>query len=309
MITLPPLPRIHWQKKGLIIRPDRRRWWMQTHAMLPTPERRGDRHIRLYFGGRNAANQSHIGHVTIDLDRPAEILAISEEPVLAPGRLGTFDDQGVLPSCVIQRDSLIILYYIGFKPGGTTRMDLFGGLAVSTDGGASFQRWSEAPILERCKVNPFINTAPWVVPTNTGWRMYYVAGVEWVHADLPRYNIQMAESADGWHWVREGRVAIDFAPGENALARPYVIEDRGVMRMWFSAKGDAYRPVYAESHDGLTWTRRPSGADLDPGASGPDREMICYPVVLRHRDHYIMYYNGNGYGREGICLAIGQELG
>jgi hypothetical protein len=291
-----------WKKLGPVIRPDPDLWWCRTHAMLPTPERLGGSLVRIWWGGRNDANQSHIGWSLIDLERPDVVLETALEPELAPGRLGTFDDNGVLPSCVIHTGSETRLYYIGFKPGGTTRMDLYGGLAVKPDGAAAFERWSEAPIIERCKVNPFINTAPFVVKTPVGWRMYYVAGVEWVHRDLPRYNIQIASSRDGLNWQRKGRVAIDFEPGENALARPYVWHDGGMWSMWFAAKGEAYRQKQAVSQDGLNWTRAdPPG--LEPGTR-EDSEMIEYGVVLTHKGQRIAFYNGNEYGKGGVLAAV-----
>lgn len=291
-----------WKKLGPVIRPDPDLWWCRTHGMLPTPERLGGSLVRIWWGGRNDANQSHIGWSLIDLERPDVVLETALEPELAPGRLGTFDDNGVLPSCVIHTGSETRLYYIGFKPGGTTRMDLFGGLAIKPDGAAGFERYSEAPIIERCKVNPFINTAPFVVKTPVGWRMYYVAGVEWVHRDLPRYNIQIASSKDGLNWQRKGRVAIDFEPGENALARPYVWHDGEVWRMWFAAKGEAYRQKQAVSPDGLHWTRAdPPG--LEPGGD-EDSEMIEYGVVLTHNGQRIAFYNGNDYGVGGVLAAV-----
>ncbi|MEZ5813480.1 MAG: hypothetical protein R3E13_01935 [Alphaproteobacteria bacterium] len=291
-----------WRKLGLVIEPNPGIWWMRTHAMLPAPEQIDGSLYRIYFAGRNDKNQSHTGYVVIDLKEPDKVLELSSDPVLLPGRLGTFDDNGVLPSCIINTDKEKLLYYIGFKPGGTTRMDLFGGLAIAEHGSDNFVRWSEAPIIGRNRVNPFINTAPWVVKTDEGLRMYYVAGVEWVHKDLPRYNIQTATSDDGKIWDRQGVVAIDFAPGENALARPYVTYDDGLYRMWFSSKGDYYLPRYAESEDGVNWER--FEVDLKPSPGGPDEEMICYPIVLEHNGRQIMYYNGNGYGMNGICLAV-----
>jgi hypothetical protein len=291
-----------WKKLGPVIKPDPDLTWCRTHAMLPTPERVGGSLVRIWWGGRNDANQSHIGWSLIDLERPDTVLETALEPELTPGRLGTFDDNGVLPSCVIRTGSETRLYYIGFKPGGTTRMDLFGGLAIKPDDAAGFERWSEAPIIERCKVNPFINTAPWVVKTPFGWRMYYVAGVEWVHKDLPRYNIQIASSKDGLDWHRDGRVAIDFEPGENALARPYVWHDGEMWRMWFAAKGEAYRQKQAVSADGLNWTRI-EAPGLEPG-DGEDSEMIEYGVVLIHNGQRIVFYNGNDYGKGGVLVAI-----
>lgn len=297
-------PKIKWQKKGLVITPNKSLPWMQTHAMLPTPYQIDGSLYRIYFSGRNEKNQSNIGYALIDLDRPDYVIEYSENAVLTPGRLGTFDDNGVLASCLIQCESELAMYTIGFKPGGTTRMDLFGGLATSADNGESFSRWSEAPIIERNRVNPFINTAPWVIKEDVGYRMYYVAGTEWVSPDLPRYNIQTAVSDNGKDWLRDGTVAIDFLPGENALARPYVLKESNMYRMWFSSKGLRYLPQYAESEDGVNWTRYEKAVDLEPTPNSPDEEMICYPVVLKNEGKHIMFYNGNGYGANGICVAV-----
>ena len=293
-----------WDKLGLVIRPDPALWWSRTHAMLPTPEHVEGSLWRIYQSGRNDRNQSHVGWALIDLENPDRVIERSAEPVLAPGPLGAFDDNGVLPSCVLQDGDETLLYYIGFKPGGTTRMDLFGGLASRRGGEGAFTRLNNAPILERCHVNPYINTAPWVVRDGAAWRMYYVAGVEWVHADLPRYNIQIATSADGRVWDRDGRVAVDFAPGENALARPYVYHDGDRWVMWFAAKGEAYRAQIAYSDDGLSWTRDPAGPGLEPSPDGPDADMLEYFIVLTHKGRRVVFYNGNDYGRAGVCAAV-----
>ena len=292
-----------WRKLGLVIKPDPSLWWSRTHAMLPTPEHVEHSLWRIYAAGRNADNQSHVGWALIDLDDPTNVLERSSEPLLTPGALGCFDDNGVLPSCIVADGDDSLMYFIGFKPGGTTRMDLYGGLAISKSGGP-FERWSEAPIIERCRANPYINTAPWVVRDGEAWRMYYVAGTQWVHRDLPRYNIQIATSDDGRNWHRDGRVAIDFAPGENALARPYVYHDGQRWVMWFASKGDAYRAQIAYSDDGLNWTRDPAGPGLLPSPGGPDSEMLEYFIVLPHKGKRVVLYNGDGYGEHGVCAAI-----
>lgn len=297
-------PKIKWKKKGLIIKPDQDVKWMKSHAMLPTPYQVEKSLYRIYFAGRNEFNQSHIGYVLVDLNEPERIMEYKKKAVLGPGRLGTFDDNGVLPSCIVSNGNELLMYIIGFKPGGTTRMDLFGGLAVSDDWGETFNRWSEAPIIGRNRVNPFINTAPWVIREKFGFRMYYVAGTEWINKDLPRYNIQTATSDDGKNWKRDGTIAIDFLPGENALARPYVVKEKNTYRMWFSSKGEYYLPRYAESDDGINWIRYDNAVGLKPTPKSYDEEMICYPIVLQNKGKYIMFYNGNGYGINGICLAV-----
>tara|TARA_B100000780_G_scaffold226716_1_gene165935 strand:+ start:896 stop:1804 length:909 start_codon:yes stop_codon:yes gene_type:complete len=297
-------PKINWQKKGLVITPQKEVSWMNTHAMIPTPLQIEGSIYRIYFAGRNSDNKSHIGYALIDLDEPEKVIKYKKDATLTPGRLGTFDDNGVLPSCILPINNDLFMYTIGFKPGGTTRMDLFGGLAISKNMGDKFERWSEAPILERNRVNPFINTAPWVIRENIGFRMYYVSGTEWVNKDLPRYNIQTAVSTNGKDWSRDGTIAIDFRPNENALARPYVVQDNGIYRMWFSSKGSRYIPRYAESLDGIKWTRYDNAVGLKPTPNSPDEEMICYPIVLKNKGKHIMFYNGNAYGKYGICLAV-----
>lgn len=295
-----------WRKLGIVIRPDNRLFWAQTHCMVPTPQNLGKGLVRVYFSGRDIMNRSHIGHATVDLNENARVVDYTSEPLLSPGALGCFDDNGVTPSCVVDLpNNELGLYYIGWNPGSTVRMHIFGGLAISKDGGRSFKRWSRAPIIERNRTDPYLNTAPWVVPDVGGYRMFYVSGHEWLHRDRPRYNIKTATSADGKNWVRDGHVCLDFTgPDEDALARPYVLHEDNLWRMWFSYKGTDYRIGYAESRDGLTWERLDHLAGIDVGTTGFDCKMIEYGAVIRHDGGEFMFYNGNNYGADGIGLAV-----
>jgi predicted GH43/DUF377 family glycosyl hydrolase len=135
--------------------------------------------------------------------------------------------------------------------------------------------------------------------------MWYVSGIEWAHSELPRYNIKYAESEDGIHWDRRGVTCIAFkSREENALARPCVVKEDGIYRMWYSYKGAHYRIGYAESTDGIHWERKDEEAGIDVSTTGWDSEMIEYAFVFEHKRKKYMLYNGNDYGREGIGLAI-----
>tara|TARA_B110000858_G_C17801221_1_gene475405 strand:- start:663 stop:1589 length:927 start_codon:yes stop_codon:yes gene_type:complete len=299
---------ISWEKKGLFIKNNSNLEWSITHAMIPTPEAVGNGKYKIYFSGRNRQNQSHITWVLVDLNYPYKVLSEAPQPVLYPGRLGCFDDNGVTPSCIIDlSDDLKALYYIGWNPGSTVRMHLFGGLALSNNKGESFERFSEAPIIERCVTDPFLNTAPWVVKVGRNeFRMYYVSGYEWKSKDLPRYNIKTATSSDGQHWTRKGQVCIDFKDdSENALARPYVIYDDNVWKMWFAYKSVNYKLGYAESLDGIIWERRDDFSTIQTGATGDfDSNMVEYASVIKYEEKFFMFYNGNNYGLDGIGLAV-----
>jgi hypothetical protein len=139
--------------------------------------------------------------------------------------------------------------------------------------------------------------------------MWYVSAVKWtLENGMPKhyYHIRYAESSDGVHWRRDGTVCIDFASAdEHAFARPCVLKDGdGCYRMWYSYRGERYRIGYAESADGIVWQRRDDCAGIEPSAAGWDAEMIEYPAVFDAAGRRYMLYNGNGYGRTGIGLAV-----
>lgn len=295
-----------WIKKGLIYQPSSKLSWGLTHGMVPCADKVKEDIYRIYFSGRDEMNRSHIGYIEIDIKEPQKILRTSEKPVLSVGSLGCFDDNGVTPSWIINHEGKKYLYYIGWNKRSTVRMGLIAGLAVSDDNGETFRRVSRAPLLERTDLEPFsLLTGPCVLIDNGLWKMWYVSGVEWVREDLPRYNIKYAESKDGMHWKREGMVCIDFKDGENALARPCVIKEKGIYKMWYSYKGkNNYRIGYAESADGISWVRKDEQTGIEASESGWDSEMIEYSFVFRHDKHLYMLYNGNNYGEEGIGLAI-----
>jgi len=297
---------IKWEKKGLFIVPQRHTEWQRSHAMIPTPQYKENGIFRIFYSGRNENNQSIISFADIDLTNEPKVINYSQKPVLGVGKLGCFDDNGVTPSCVISlSDKEMALYYIGWNPGSTVRMHLFGGLAISKDNGEVFKRWSEAPIIERSITDPYLNTAPWVVKNKNQFQMFYVSGCGWIHKDLPRYNIKTAFSKDGKKWDRQGHVCIDFKnEGENALARPYVIFHENIWKMWFAYKGENYRLGYAESLDGIDWRRLDHKVGISTSSDGFDSEMIEYAAVIPYKNKFFMLYNGNNYGYDGILLAV-----
>ena len=295
-----------WIKKGLIIKPRVNLDWMVSHAMFPFSESIGEDLYRIYFSGRDRLNRSLIGYVEVNINEPEKILYITKKPVLGLGALGCFDDNGVTPSWVVDYDDKKYLYYIGWNAGSTVRMGVIAGLAISRDGGETFARVSRGPLLERTDAEPYsILTAPCVLIENEIWKMWYVSGVEWIDRDTPRYNIKYAESMDGINWDRQGVVCIDFkSPDENALARPCVLKENDIYKMWYSYKGENYRIGYAESEDGITWQRKDDEAGIDVSESGWDSEMIEYAFVFEHKQRKYMLYSGNDYGKEGIGYAI-----
>jgi hypothetical protein len=119
------------------------------------------------------------------------------------------------------------------------------------------------------------------------------------------YDIKYAESDDGLSWTREGRVCIDYRDQqEYEISRLCGLRDGDRYRMWFAARGAAHRLGYAESDDGIMWTRRDPEAVLAGRAAAWDSEMQEYPAVFDTGGRRHMFHNGNGDGRTGIGHAM-----
>ncbi len=298
---------MRWEKLGRIFDPAGRAAWMQTHAANPVAMPLGGDRFRIYCCGRDAQQRSQIGFFEIDMKRPDEILEFSEQPFLAIGPLGAYDDCGVLNACYIEDGDRQLHYYSGITLAQTVPFRFFASVAVSDDGGRSARKLSSVPLLGMSEVDPYLTGSPCVLRSRERFRMWYTSGVRWdVVNGAPRhyYHIKYAESFDGIDWRRDGRVCVDFADSsEYVVARPCVRESDGRFLMWYSFRGDRYRIGYAESDDGLQWTRMDHLAGIESSPSGWDSEMVCYAFVFDHGGERYMLYNGNGYGASGIGLA------
>jgi hypothetical protein len=297
---------VTWEKQGLLVPAPPPLPWAASHAALPVARVAADG-VELYFSSRDAQGLAHVGRARLTHDLSG-VDSYDPEPLLGPGPLGSFDDAGVTTSCVVEHGGTLHLYYSGWSRGVSVPFYFYVGCARSADGGKTFERVSAAPVLERCVVDPYLTASPWVLVEDELWRMWYVSGTGWEIVDgnpRHRYHVRYAESRDGISWKREGRVCIDFRDeSEYAIARPCVVRDGDLYRMWYSSRGDAYRLGYAESADGLTWERLDAEAGLEPSAEGWDSEMVCYPLVHDAGGRRHLLYNGNGYGETGIGRAI-----
>lgn len=296
-----------WKKRGLVFCPDQNFGWMQTHAAVPIAERIEGDLYRIYFSTRDATNRSRTGYVVIDLQRPQAILELSENPVLDIGALGTFDDSGAMATWLAEWNGQRYLYYIGWNLGVTVPFRNSIGLAMGSPT-RNFEKIYEGPIVDRTVREPHFCASCCVIPGADVWRMWYLSCTGWEVKDgraSHHYHIKYAESDDGVDWRRTGQVAIDFEDSqEYAISRPSVLYEGGLWRMWYSHRGAAYRIGYAESENGIDWSRRDALAGISVSETGWDSEMIEYPHVFQHDGQTFMLYNGNGYGATGVGLAV-----
>ena len=292
--------------------------WMVTHAGIPTPTKISDDVVRIFFSTRSKAVRSSITFIDVEAGNPSNILYRHDKPVLAAGELGTFDDGGVGPYCVVDRDNKKYLYYGGWNAGVTVAYRNAIGLAVSEDNGITFQRLYPGAIVDRNRWEPHFTTAADVMLVDGLWRMWYGSATGWVVINgkpEPRYQIKYAESPDGLNWNRKNITCIQYRLDLEANARPSVIREGGLYKMWYCYRGslnyrtdpaESYRLGYAESLDGIDWTRKDSEIGIDRSEQGWDSVMMCYPYVYQHGDRKYLLYNGNGFGESGFGYAVSE---
>jgi predicted GH43/DUF377 family glycosyl hydrolase len=300
---------VKWTKRGLIFRPKGDQAWACHSAAQPTPILIDDDTIRIFVGFRDALGVTRLGYVDVAADEPRRVLAISTQPIFDIGRAGAFDDNGVILGDVIADGDTLRLYYVGFQLVAKVKFLAFSGLATSSDGGQTFQRQSQIPILGQAEEGFYIRAIHTVMQEGGKWKIWYAAGSSWQmirDKPYPSYHIRYCESEDGFHFPSEGEICITTEGNEYRIGRPRVYRTEGGYQMFYTKGtiGGDYLPGYAESADGVSWSRRDDEIGLTLSKSGWDSQSVCYLSRLRWRDRVYGFYNGNDFGRTGFGYAL-----
>lgn len=298
---------MEWEKLGRVFNPQGQSKWVKTHSMLPVADNIGGDLFRIYFSGRDENNISRIGYVVIDITNPCNVLELSKEPIIDIGKLGAYDDNGISPTCIVNHNGRKFFYIMGWNKGSKVRAAEVSGLAISNNGGQTFERYSNSPIIDRTNDEPYtILVVSCIIIENGIWRMWYDSADYWIDETLPRYNIKYAESKDGINWIRKGIVSVDYkSPEETRVSRASVYKKGNKYCMWYcyAIGSGGYTMGYCESDDGYKFTRMDDKVGIYLSETGWDSEMICYPYIFTHKEETYMLYCGNGYGKTGFGIA------
>ncbi len=310
---------MRWRKHGVIFTVANQQEWMAHHACVPVADKISDEVLRIYFGPRDRQGRTRTTFIEVDADNPSRVRYVHDRPVLDLGKIGTFDDSGVMPSCIVNDGDNKYLLYIGWNRGVTVPYRNAVGLAVSHDGGVTFERVFDGPIVDRTRLEPYFCASPFAIIDDGLWKLWYASSTGFVEVDgkqEPVYLIKYAESPNGREWSRLNLTCIEYAFEGEANARPCVIKENGRYRMWYCHRGSvgyrtnkeqSYRLGYAESVDGMRWQRLDHLVGIERSDAGWDSIMMEYPFVYDHRGVKYMLYNGNGFGETGIGYAVLEE--
>jgi len=296
---------------GLLFRAEGQHGWINTHAQVPTVLVMPDR-VRIYFAARPHPRLSQTNFVDFDLALEKQ-LYLHPEPILSLGFVGEFDENGIMPDCVLEKEGVVYLYYSGWQRSNDFPHQNFTGLAISHDGGMSFEKVAENPVLPQTAEEPYSATSCFVWQQQDQWQMYYSSGTEWVTmGDRMEHNhdIKYASSTDGRRWQRVYESVIERRDPLESVARPVLATVAGKRHMFFCHRGttdfrdgsDAYRLDYATSEDGRRWQRAAEGALRDFHQEW-DSQMQAYPYLVEIEGRTVMFYNGNSFGIHGFGYA------
>ena len=302
-------------KQGLIYSPNQSKSWNKKYCLMPTPHWIEERKvIRIYFCCTDEKNNGSISFIEVDENNPKLIIYEHQEPVLGVGLPGHFDDCGVSPSSIIIEDSTWYLFYVGFQRTEKVPYMLFTGLATSNNG-IDFERSAPTPIIDRTEKAPISSAAPFVMKEGSTYSMWHWHGLEWTKIEGKDYikaSIALSKSNDlkNWNLKKNDCIVPIDSEDEFSVGRPWVLKINTTYHMWYSIrfKKKLYRLGYSQSIDGVNWIRKDKELKTDVSQSGWDSEMMCYPSVVKIKDKFLLFYNGNNNGASGFGFAYLEEL-
>src|SRR3989344_619066 len=310
-----------WKKLGKIFEfeksPFSKRFF--SHAQSPQVMVFDD-FLRIYFSTRKKDKDSFISYPQyIDYSKDfSNILSYSKGEIISRGKLGCFDEPGIFPFSPMRYQNKIYSYISGWSRRASVDVESSVGLVISEDGGETFQRIGNGPVLSSSLHEPFLIADSFVKCFDEKFYMYYIYGEKWCeatkdHAPERVYKISYALSDDGVNWKKSGKRIIPDVIDENECqALPTVIKIDSRYHMYFcyrhmigfrEEKDKGYRLGYAYSDDLINWVRDDENCGISPTPNSWDSDMMCYPNLFEMEGNVYLLYNGNNFGKTGFGLA------
>lgn len=299
-----------WQKLGRIYNPNEEmiKAVGGGYGANPVAVNLENNDFRIFFNYRDENNRSNVTFLDYDLIA-GKVISNPHQTILSPGEPGTFDDSGCSLGAIIDMGDSFYIYYLGWNLLKLVPWVNTIGLAVYDKKSGVCKKISKAPILNRSDEDPLTISYPFVRKEGNTFRMWYGSHLSWgTRMERPydfTHVLKYAESDDGIHFHRTGKICIQGKDkSEYAFARPSVLFENGIYKMWYTFRGEKYRIGYAESSDGINWSRMDSKVNILPSTEEWESEEVSYPYVFLHKNIHYMLYCGNGYGKTGFGIAV-----
>ena len=236
----------------------------------------------------------------------APILAVAQtqwvddpsNPVIPAPDPGAWDAERYL-GAVIEVDGTYHMYFSGRNSGpGVLYFEI--GHATSSDGGVTWDMDDANPVMTFGDPGDWDDGTVWlgaVIHDESGFRMWYGGN------DGQVCRAGYATSPDGSLWTKHPDPVMDVGPPGSFDAQ-WVLLDTVIVRdgyyqawYWAAASQGVWRIGYAESDNGLSWTKHP-GPVINSGFS---------PEVLFDGQLYSMWYSVGVSGDADISYAVSPD--
>ncbi len=288
-----------WAKAPLnpVLDPGAQGDWDDANVSEPSVFRLGPGSYELWYEGLNATGQKHdqVGRATSGDGTSWTRSPVT--PALPHSAInGTFDRNGVGDETVVFTGMGYLMWF-GGRSGGAMKTKI--GFASSPDG-IAWTRFPGNPTLQGTpgQWDSSAVTSPHVILDGITFRMWY-QGTN----GTGTYRIGYAESSDGLAWMKSTSNPV-LNPGTAGqfdaagVLMPAVIRDGGIYRMWYVGLDSAgpagrYRIGFAQSADGISWTKYAGNPVLGLGPAGAfDETGVLSPCVLKNGSTFEMWYTG-----------------
>ncbi len=211
----------------------------------------------------------------------------SNNPVLSPEKDDAWDGKSVSNPTVLFDGNIYKMWYTGLN--GNMRI----GYAESKDG-IHWEKYAGNPVLDLGEPGSWDSehvANPTVIYDGNIYKMWYTGCDK-------NMRIGYAESKDGIHWEKyAGNPVIDLGAWstcpQSDIWSPSVVFDGAGYKMWYTSFDERMKIGYAESIDGIHWSKYTSAPVLESGISGAwDDRGVWAPCVIFHNSEYKMWYSG-----------------
>jgi hypothetical protein len=174
---------MQWKKLGKIFDPSQHALPNGCQHYAQSPQALVfDDHVRIYFSTRALdSNGKYLSHIAyVDMDKQLRtVLRVSDHTVIPLGELGCFDEHGIFPMNVLRHGDAVYAYTCGWNRRVSVSVDTAIGLAISRDGGRTFQRQGAGPVLAASLHEPCLVGDGFVQVINGIFHMWYIFGTGW----------------------------------------------------------------------------------------------------------------------------------
>jgi predicted GH43/DUF377 family glycosyl hydrolase len=228
-------------------------------------------------------------------------------PLFGPGGPGSWDRDGHYMPAVVFDGTTYHMWFAGVQYPTINEI----GHATSSDG-VEWEMDPSNPVMSTGAAGEWDSVEVWsgpVVYDGTQFHMWYAG---W-NGSYER--VGYATSPDGTSWTKYPDPVMDVGPPgswDSYVVRPgAVIFDGESFKMWFTGWRSSLtgKVGYAESPDGINWTKRPNPV-LEPGGTigDPwDTPMVFHPEVEFDGSIYSMWYIGGDWYTSYLGYAFSTD--